>query len=135
MTTSKEHIEKRSSNNVVIEEEASFSNRFLSAPLKYLAGTMVPVASLLGAFWVIDNHYASAADVQNIQRSMETQVRSLKIERTEDELFKLDMKRSAQKGKLTPEDEALYQRYTRKLGDANKEQRAADSAATKDKAK
>ncbi len=87
--------------------------------------------AIFGAFWAIDNHYASAADVQVMQRSMETQIRSLKIERTEDEVFKLEMKKQAQKGKLSPEDEAMYQRYLRKLNDANKEQRAADNAPTK----
>lgn len=87
--------------------------------------------AILGAFWAIDNHYASAADVQVMQRSMETQIRSLKIERTEDEVFKLEMKKQAQKGKLSPEDEALYQRYLRKLNETNKEQRAADNAPLK----
>ena len=66
-----------------------------------------------------------------MQRSMETQIRSLKLERTEDEVFKLDMKKQAQKGKLSPEDEALYQRYLRKLNETNKEQRAADNAPVK----
>lgn len=96
-----------------------------------ISSTVVSVVALLGGFWAIDNHYASAADVQVMQRSMETQIRSLKIERTEDELFKLDMKKQAQRGKLTPEDEALYQRYLRKLTDANKEQRSSDNTQTK----
>ena len=87
--------------------------------------------AILGGFWAIDNHYASAADVQVMQRSMETQIRSLKIERTEDEVFKLEMKKQTQKGRLSPEDEALYQRYLRKLNDTNKEQRAADTAPAK----
>ena len=96
-----------------------------------LSSTVVSVVALLGGFWAIDNHYASAADVQVMQRSMETQIRSLKLERTEDEVFKLDMKKQAQKGKLSPEDEALYQRYLRKLNETNKEQRAADNAPLK----
>ena len=96
-----------------------------------LSSTVVSVVALLGGFWAIDSHYASAADVQVMQRSMETQIRSLKLERTEDEVFKLDMKKQAQKGKLSPEDEALYQRYLRKLNETNKEQRAADNAPLK----
>ena len=96
-----------------------------------LSSTVVSVVALLGGFWAIDSHYASAADVQVMQRSMETQIRSLKLERTEDEVFKLDMKKQAQKGKLSPEDEALYQRYLRKLNETNKEQRAADNAPVK----
>ncbi len=98
---------------------------------KNLSSTVAAVMAILGGFWAIDNHYASAADVQVMQRSMETQIRSLKIERTEDEVFKLDMKKQAQKGKLSPEDEALYQRYLRKLNETNKEQRAADNAPVK----
>lgn len=107
----------------------------ISKALKILSSTVVPLAAVMGAFWAIDNHYASAADVQIMQRSLETQVRSLKIERTEDELFKLDMKKQAQHGRLSPEDEALYQRYLRKLSDANKEQRSADSIAAAEKKK
>jgi hypothetical protein len=104
-----------------------------SKPLKILAGTVGPIGVILGGFWAIDSHYASAQDLQVMQRSVETQVRTLRIERTEDELFKLDMKRSVQKGKLSPEDEALYQRYTRKLSETNKEQRSADAADVKSK--
>ena len=99
--------------------------------IKALGSTVGAVIAILGGVWGIDSHYASAADIVVLQRSLETQVRSLRIERTEDELFKLDMKKQAQKGKLTPEDEALYQRYLRKLSDTNKEQRAADLAPKK----
>lgn len=110
--------------------------------IKQISSTVVAIVAVMGAFWSIDNHYASAADVitmqrtietqvASTQRSLETQVRSLKIERTEDELFKLDMKKQSQRGKLSPEDEAMYQRYLRKLTDANKEQRASDSASKK----
>jgi len=106
------------------EEKTGFS-------LAKLGSTAAGAMAILGAFWAIDNHYASAADVQVMQRSMETQIRSLKIERTEDEVFKLEMKKQTQKGKLSPEDTALYQRYLRKLSDTNKEQRAADAAPVK----
>lgn len=99
--------------------------------IKNLSSTVGAVIAILGGVWAIDSHYASAADIGLLQRSMETQVRSLRIERTEDELFKLDMKKQAQNGKLSPEDEAMYQRYLRKLTDANKEQRASDNAQLK----
>lgn len=99
--------------------------------LGHVATFAANVLGILGLFWAVDTHYASAADVQVMQRSMETQIRSLKLERTEDEVFKLDMKKQAQKGKLSPEDEALYQRYLRKLNETNKEQRAADNAPLK----
>ena len=106
------------------EEKSGFS-------FAKLGSTAAGLVDILGVFWAIDSHYASAADVQVMQRSMETQIRSLKLERTEDEVFKLDMKKQAQKGKLSPEDEALYQRYLRKLNETNKEQRAADNAPVK----
>lgn len=106
------------------EEKTGFS-------LHKMGSTFAGVIAILGGFWAIDSHYASAADLQGMQRSMETQIRSLKIERTEDEVFKLEMKKQAQKGKLSPEDEALYQRYLRKLNETNKEQRAADNAPLK----
>ena len=99
--------------------------------LGHVATFAANILGILGLFWAVDSHYASAADVQVMQRSMETQIRSLKIERTEDEVFKLEMKKQAQKGKLSPEDEALYQRYLRKLNDTNREQRAADNAPMK----
>jgi hypothetical protein len=99
--------------------------------IKNLSSTVGAIVAILGAFWALDNHYASAADVQSLQRSMETQIRSLNIGRLEDELFKLDMKKQAQKGKLSPEDEAAYQRHVRKLDSANKEQLAADNAQKK----
>ena len=103
--------------------------------LKILSSIIVPTAAVLGALWAIDSHYASAADVLVMQRSIETQMRSLKVDRTEDELFKLDMKKQAQKGKLSPEDEALYQRYVRRLSDTSNEQRAADVAAAAEQKK
>ena len=99
--------------------------------LGHVATFAANILAVLGLFWAVDTHYASAADVQVMQRSLETQVRSLRVERTEDELFKLDMKKQAQRGRLSPEDEALYQRYLRKLNDTNKEQRAADAAPAK----
>lgn len=98
-----------------------------SLKLKTASSTIGAVVAILGAFWAIDNHYASASDVGQLQRSLESQVRSMRIERVEDELFKLDMKKQSQNGKLSPEDAALYQRYSRKLDQTETEQKAADS--------
>lgn len=94
--------------------------------LKNVMTTITGIVSVLGAFWAIDNHYASAADVQQLQRSMETQVRMLRQERTEDELLKLDAKKEAQNGKLSPEEEAMRVRYVRRLKITELEQQAAD---------
>lgn len=83
--------------------------------LKSVGSVITGVVAILGAFWALDNHYASAADVQTLQRSIETQVRALRQERIEDELFKLDTKKEVQGGKLSPEDAALRARYIRRL--------------------
>jgi len=108
-----------------MSEEAS------TVSLKTAGSTIATIVAILGAFWALDNHYASAADVAVLQRSLETQVRSLRQERVEDELFKLDLKKQAQKGKLSPEDEALYQRYLRKVTQTVLEQKTADEKPTK----
>ena len=100
------------------------------------------VLTILGALWAIDNHYASAADIAQVQRNMEihvntvqhsleTQVRSLRQERADDEIFKLQMKKEAQNGKLSPEDSAMLERFLRRSTETNKEQRAADNAIKK----
>ena len=112
--------------NSCMSEEAS-----TTISLKTAGSTIATIVAILGAFWALDNHYASAADVAVLQRSLETQVRSLRQERVEDELFKLDMKKQAQKGKLSPEDEALYQRYLRKITQTVLEQKTADEKPTK----
>lgn len=106
-----------------------------------LAVAAVPgVMTILGGVWAINNHYASAADIEHVQkkmeehvvgvqRSLETQVRSLRQERADDEIFKLEMKKASQKGRLSPEDSAMLERFLRRSAETNKEQRAADRAA------
>ena len=100
--------------------------------------SIVALAAVLGAFWTIDSHYASAGDlvqlqnsveksVTQMQRSMETQVRTLRRERNEDELSKLDSKKIQQKGKLSVEDTLTRERYLRQIDETAKEQRSADA--------
>ena len=114
----------------------------LPASLKTASSLVAAVVAILGGVWGIDNHYASAADIVQVQRSMElhvntvqrtleTQVRSLRQERADDEIFKLQMKKEVQKGKLSPEDSAILERFLRRSSETNKEQRVADSAAKK----
>lgn len=95
--------------------------------VKQLSSTIVAVVAIMGAFWAIDSHYAAAADVHKLQQSIESQVRLIRQERIEDEIFKLDVKKE-QRGKLTPEEAALYQRYTRRLQQTVIEQRLQDKA-------
>ena len=53
---------------------------------------------------------------------MEFHVRQIRVERTEDDLLKLDMKKQVQGGKLDPIDQALYERYTRRLMETKREE-------------
>jgi hypothetical protein len=122
--------------NDMADEEKSPS---VTVSLKTVTVVVTSAVTLLGAVWAIDNHYASAADisqvqrnmevqVQTVQRSLETQVRTLRQERADDEIFKLQMKKQAQNGKLSPEDAAMLERFLRRSNETAKEQRAADSA-------
>lgn len=117
------------------EEKAST----ISINVKTITSVITGVVAVLGAVWAVDNHYASAADieqvqrnvtvqVQTVQRSLETQVRSLRQERADDEIFKLQMKKESQNGKLSPEDAAMLERFLRRSAETSKEQRAADNA-------
>lgn len=97
------------------------------------AGSVISgIVAILGSVWAIDNHYASAADVERLQRGMEQQVRQLRIERAEDEVLKLSVKKQVQNGKLDAIDSALLERYTRRIAEAQKEE-AAFQAANKGK--
>lgn len=92
--------------------------------LKTVGSIASAIVAILGAVWAIDSHYASAADVEKIQRSMSQQVNQLRIERTEDELFKLDVKKQTQGGKLEPIDQALHDRYVRRIKEVQMEEKA-----------
>ena len=95
--------------------------------IKLLGSLATGIMAILGAIWAVDSHYASAADVQSVQRSVEGQIRALRQERIEDELFKLDIKKETQGGKLSPEDSALRERYIRKLKITEQENAQKDS--------
>ena len=96
--------------------------------IKTISTTLGGIVAILGSIWAIDSHYASAADVQLMQRSVEAQVRTMKLERDEDELLKLDMKKQAQGGTLDPGEEALRQRYVRRLEKSQAEEKKAAAA-------
>ena len=98
----------------------------ISTELKTIGSVVGGIAAILTGVWAIDGHYASAEEVQRIQRGMEQQVRVLRQERIEDEVFKLDIKKQAQGGKLDPMDAALYERYVRRLQAAQQEQKQVE---------
>jgi hypothetical protein len=91
--------------------------------VKSVIGAIVAIA---GATIAMETHFATAADVEQMQRGIESQVRQIRQERVEDELFKLDIKKQQQGGKLDPVEQALYERYARRMA----ETRAAEEKAT-----
>lgn len=90
---------------------------------KAVSSIFTGIGAVLGAVWAIDTHYASAADLEKVQKSVEAQVIQLRQERVEDELFKLDAKKQTQKGKLDPVEAALYERYSRRIQQTQQELR------------
>lgn len=104
----------------------------IPASLKISSQLIAAVGIILGGFWGIDNHYASAKDVEDLKQSLETQVRILRQERTEDEISRLVAKKETQNGKLSPEETAQYARLIHRSRVTDQEQKVADQkAATK----
>jgi len=100
--------------------------------IKAISSVITGLVAIMGSVWAIDNHYASAADVERMQRGFEGQIRSLRQERAEDELLKLSVKKQLQNGKLDPVDQALYERYQQRVAATQKEEKEAvaqDAAA------
>lgn len=77
--------------------------------------TISAVAMLLGSVWAIDSHYASAADVEKIQKSVDSKITQFQQQQLENQLFLLDMKKQQQNGNLDPVDAAMAERYRRQL--------------------
>ena len=83
--------------------------------LKTGAATISAVAMLLGSVWAIDSHYASAADVEKIQKSVDNKITQFQQQHLENQVFLLDMKKQQQNGQLDPVDAAMAERYRRQL--------------------
>lgn len=99
----------------------------ISNKLKGIAASFGAVVAILGGIWAVDTHYASAADVTAIKQDLTLQIQQMRVEQVEDQLFELDTRKAAHNGKLTPEDQAMYDRYTRRLQGI---QQNTDSSAT-----
>jgi ClpP class serine protease len=96
------------------------ANFFTDKPLATASATVSAVIAILGAFWALDSHYATAADVQTIkQEIMETkqgfakQVTQMRSDDLDDKIFALQLKKNQQGGKLSAIDEAMLERYQR----------------------
>lgn len=89
-----------------------------SISIKTISSSLAGIVAILGSFWALDTHYASAEDVNRVQSQVNSQIQQIRQEKIEDELFLLDMKKQQQGGKLNPVDAAMYERYQRRLDDA-----------------
>jgi hypothetical protein len=107
------------------DDNTELKSPTISISLKTVGSVISGIVAILGSIWALDSHYASAADVDRLQRGFESQVRQLRQERAEDELLKLSVKKQIQGGKLDPVDTALHERYTRRINDTQKEEKEA----------
>ena len=100
--------------------------------IKNASALLGGIVTLLGSVWAIDSHYASAADVEKLQQTVQSQVSRLesniqvqfvqtRIDSTSDELNKLKSKRLMQRGVLNEVDKEMYDTYMSRLNDAKNE--------------
>lgn len=87
-------------------------------PGKMLLGSASSIIAIIGAMFALDARYAHAADVEKTKTEtkqiiLQTAL-TLRKQNLEDKLFELELKRAQTKDqKLTPMDQALYERYKR----------------------
>jgi hypothetical protein len=84
-------------------------------PVKIATTAIMAVGALLATVWGIDSHYATAADVSKIERSLDDKLTRFQSQHLENQLFILDMKRQQAQGKQDPIDAAMAERYKRQL--------------------
>jgi len=82
-------------------------------PLATASATVSAVIAILGAFWAFDSHYATAADLQTVQKNFSIQISQDRASDLDDKIFALQLKKNQQGGKLSAIDEAMLERYTR----------------------
>lgn len=104
------------------EDSAKSAESKFTVKLSTLASTIGGIVAILGSIWALDTHYASAQDVvdlkQNIaetKQDFSKQILQMRREKYEDELFALDIKKARQKGKLSPDETAIYERNSRRI--------------------
>lgn len=115
--------EERNMSQVEMEKVTSEEAEAIKLPIsiKTISSIVGAIVAILGSIWALDNHYASAADVEKMDRSFSTQINQLRQEKVEDELFALDVKKQSQNGRLSPVDQAMYERYKRRLQETMKD--------------
>jgi hypothetical protein len=95
--------------------EKGMINFVKSSPLKAAAAFIGSIATIMGALWAFDSHYASAQDLINLQNSVTQQLTKNRADDLDDKIFALQLKQNKQNGKLDPVDSAMLDRYTRQL--------------------
>ena len=84
-------------------------------PIVTAGAVISSIVTILAAFWAVDSHYATAADLQNVENSFASQMVRNRTEDLDDRIFELELKKSQLKGKLDPIDDAMLERYKRNL--------------------
>lgn len=89
-----------------------------SNPGKTLLGSASSIIAIVGAMFALDGRYAHAADVEKIKSETQQVILqtalTLRKQSLEDKLFELELKKAQTKEqRLTPMDQALYDRYKR----------------------
>jgi len=84
-------------------------------------GTVVSlVGALLGGWVYVTSNFASAADLERLQRSVNTSMQSIRVKSLEDKIFELNFKQGQNPKAFSALDNALLQRYKQELQDARK---------------
>lgn len=86
---------------------------FKSSAFKTASATIGSIGAILGTLWALDSHYASAADLENIQKAFAQQIQQIRASDIDDKIFMLEIKKNTQQGQLDPVDAAMLDRYTR----------------------
>ena len=87
-------------------------------PITSAATAIGGIATILGALWAFDGHYASAADLQAVQQTFSKQLTQQRVDNLDDKIFELELKKNKQNGRLSPEDAAMLDRYHRRMDEA-----------------
>lgn len=102
-----------------------------SAAFKSIATGITAVTTILGGMWALDSHYASAAEVEHIQRGFSQQIMQMRADDIDDKIFMLQLKKNSQQGRLDPVDAAMLDRHERQLRSIQNQQAKEAKSQTK----
>ncbi|HET8688794.1 MAG TPA: hypothetical protein VFM18_19430 [Methanosarcina sp.] len=93
-------------------------------PVTTASAAITAVGTVLGAFWAIDSHYASAAELAAAKSEFAQQIVQMRADQLDDKVFELQVKQNQQRGKLSPQDAAMLERYKRKLDEVHSQMKS-----------